>query len=56
MTVGHGIPTIPGAGRLSIMVVGITIMITVGFGFLMMNGVLPGCRGEVLPGTMAGRL
>ena len=56
MKVGPGIPTIPGDGQHSIMVAGITIMTTVGFGFLMMNGALPGYRGGDPPDITVGLL
>jgi hypothetical protein len=56
MTAGRGFPTIPGDGQPSTMAAGITMMFTVGFGFLMMNGVLLGYRGEDLPVTTVGHL
>jgi hypothetical protein len=41
---GPGCPVIVGDGHLSIMAVGITMILMVGFGSLIMNGVLHGFR------------
>lgn len=56
ITVGHGFPITPGDGQRSTMVAGITMIITDGFGFPTMNGVLLGYRGEGLPAITVGRL
>ena len=51
---GHGCPIIAGDGRLFIMAVGITMTLMVGFGSLIMNGVLRGSIGEERMVIMAG--
>ena len=52
---GPGYPVIVGAGRLSITAVGIMMILTVGFGFLIMNGALHGLIGEERLVIMVGR-
>lgn len=54
--VGLGYLIIPGAGLHFTMAVGITIIHMVGFGFQIINGVLPGLRGEEPVAIMAGHL
>ena len=54
ITAGPGCPVIVGDGHLSIMAVGITMILMVGFGSLIMNGVLRGSIGEERMVIMAG--
>src|SRR5450759_358848 len=51
---GRGCLITAGVGHLFIMVVGISIIIMVGSGYRIINGVLHGFRGEELTAIMAG--